>query len=84
MKKNVRRVLTLALIFVLLLSSSSISVMAEGLKQGDSLFMNDVMDEETSTENSGESLSDSESDSETYIPEMIGTIPEWLGKESSS
>ena len=69
MKKNVRRVLTLALAFVLLLSSSSISVMAEGLKQGDSLFMNDVMDEETSTENSGESLSDSESDPETYIPE---------------
>jgi len=77
MKKNVRRVLTLALAFVLLLSSSSISVMAEGLKQGDSLFMNDVMDEETSTENSGESLSDSESDSDTYIPE-------WSEKEPSS
>ena len=45
---------------------------------------NDVMDEETSTENSGESLSDSESDSETYIPEMTGTIPEWLEKEPSS
>ncbi|MBQ7972350.1 MAG: leucine-rich repeat protein [Lachnospiraceae bacterium] len=70
MKKNVRRVLTLALAFVLLLSSSSISVMAEGLKQGDSLFMNDVMDEETSTENSGESLSDSESDSETESEEQ--------------